>query len=385
MVLYSVHRSRGASGPVPLLIRDIRNLVGRTGRAGSTNRGLVICANDNQWDTVLLASGDTPGETVEGALIALVRRLADVISSNGLVLTNNDLENSPALQQLVDGIDATLVELVSDEMGAEEFEKLARGIIDNTYAASAADDAQVGLLRTVASLRATRLYELRARGRLPVSRSSGLRPRMVETVLDDLRVRFTGWGAVESSSDPEMISAVLDWALTRPEFSESVANIFRQEEIEAAPGIIQQLVTTWLEGSTYADIAAAVGFDVDDLLRLHAKLVQFDLLTLVEQAVAVLTWEAEESGVELAPAVRTLPESLRFGATSSIAIGLMLGGLRHRRAAIELAADQRVAATLLGRDWRNQIRDLLQIEKLTWTSRLGELVYARTLEDVTKD
>lgn len=383
MVLYSVHRSGGKSGPVPLLVRDIRNLVGRTGRAGSASRGLVICANDAQWNSVLRASGDAAGEPVEGALIALVRRLADVIMRDGVVLTNRNVEGTPELQQLVDGIDATLVELLSDELGTEQFAELARAVIDDTYAAATADESQVDLLRTVASLRAGRLIELRSRGRLAVLQGSGLRPRLVDAVLDDLRGGFAGWDTVESSADPEMIAAILGWALSRPEFSRSVTDSFGTEETDTAAAILQGVITRWLDGSTYSDIASAVGVDLNDLLRLHAKLIQFDLLTLVEQAVAILAWDAEESGTELAPAVRSLPESLRFGTTSPEAVELMLGGVRHRRAAIELASDSRVVFALLGFSWKSNVHDLLLNERALWLQKLGELVYSRTLEDVT--
>ncbi|MEE6286275.1 DEAD/DEAH box helicase [Georgenia sp. MJ173] len=40
MVLYSVKRSADRAAPVPMLARDIKNLVGRAGRAGSSTRGL---------------------------------------------------------------------------------------------------------------------------------------------------------------------------------------------------------------------------------------------------------------------------------------------------------------------------------------------------------
>jgi hypothetical protein len=47
LVLYSVQRRRGAA-IAPLLSRDIKNLVGRAGRAGATTKGLVVCAK-RKW------------------------------------------------------------------------------------------------------------------------------------------------------------------------------------------------------------------------------------------------------------------------------------------------------------------------------------------------
>lgn len=382
MVLYSVHRSGGPHGPVPLLVRDIRNLVGRAGRAGSTSRGLVICANDAQWELVLRASGESAGESVEGSLIKLIRRLADFIARNGIVLTNHDLESTPGLQSLVDGIDATLIELLTEELGAEQFAQLARDVIDHTYAARTADSQQVELLREVASLRASRIVDIRDRGRFANSPNCGPRPRMIDNVLDDLWERFSNWETVESSNDPELIAAILGWALSRPEFSRAITDGFKVDEIAKMPAILKTVVSLWLAESTYEVMASAVGMDVNQLLRLHTKLVQFDLLTLVEQAVAVLAGNAEKSGSILASAVKSLPEAIRFGSTSPNVIELMLGGIRHRRAAIELSTDARVAEALPGSTRKLKIREILLQEDEEWIQRFGKLVYLRTLEDV---
>jgi hypothetical protein len=74
LVLYSVQRRSGAA-IAPLLSRDIKNLVGRAGRAGPTTKGLVICANDAQWTDVGRVALDQPGENLVSALRQLLDRL----------------------------------------------------------------------------------------------------------------------------------------------------------------------------------------------------------------------------------------------------------------------------------------------------------------------
>jgi replicative superfamily II helicase len=88
LVLYAVRRRSASGQPIPMLSRDIRNLVGRAGRAGSSTRGLVICANPNQWDDILPVATGQPGEIVQGALHELLGRLHNAMQRNGLRLTN---------------------------------------------------------------------------------------------------------------------------------------------------------------------------------------------------------------------------------------------------------------------------------------------------------
>lgn len=75
LVLYSVQRRSKSGQPENLLARDIKNLVGRAGRAGATTKGLVICANADQWHVVEPVARQVPGEHVKGALRTLIARL----------------------------------------------------------------------------------------------------------------------------------------------------------------------------------------------------------------------------------------------------------------------------------------------------------------------
>jgi helicase len=67
LVLYSVRRRLSGGALDPLLSRDIKNLVGRAGRAGVTTKGLVICANDDQWPAVERVAMEEPGENMVSA------------------------------------------------------------------------------------------------------------------------------------------------------------------------------------------------------------------------------------------------------------------------------------------------------------------------------
>ena len=52
LVLYSVQRMGRDGKRENLLARDIKNLVGRAGQFGATTKGLVVCANGDQWPIV---------------------------------------------------------------------------------------------------------------------------------------------------------------------------------------------------------------------------------------------------------------------------------------------------------------------------------------------
>lgn len=386
LVLYSVQRRIGQA-LVNLLARDIKNLVGRAGRAGATTKGLVICANKGQWPLVMDVALQAPGEPVHGALLLLINRLRELLARSGQPLTNPDLEETPELYALVDGIDSTLIDLAAEEVGEAALVAAAIQLADRTFAAQRADESTKSVLRRVFELRARRIAGLRSSGRLDWIRSTGSRPRLLDTVEVGLLERIAGWDAVADPIDANVVTAFLEWAWTQAEFQDDVRTAYRlapEDSTESVKQPLYAIVRTWLSGQCFADIAAATKTEIDPLLGVHTSVVAYSLQTLVEQGVTLLEKLLEEKGVALSVAVTAFPEHLRFGAPTAAARTLSASGLRHRRAAVELGK-------ALTRDGINgddksatfaKAREALQVLPAEWRTHLGSLVFENTVADL---
>jgi superfamily II RNA helicase len=389
MVLYSVRRGTASGRAEDLLARDIKNLVGRAGRAGSTTKGLVICANHEQWPLVERVARQENGERVAGALLRLTNNLRSALARTGWQLSNELLENSPSLFALVDGIDATVVDLAIEEVGGDELAAIAVHLADQTFAFRQLDEASKRALEEVFELRARRIAELRTSGRLKWIHETGARPRILSTVLDQLYTSWDGWQSVADSMDPALFTALLEWAWLQPELREAVRDSYRltgSESVELKKASFFTLVRQWILGASYSAIAEQASLTVDETLAVHAKAVGYCLQMQIEQAVAILERLADTFGVQLAPAVSSFPSCLRFGVSSAAAVEFALKGVRHRRAAIELSED----ASIKGMEWAGaepmlvEARDSLRTREREWRTRLGSLVYSRTVEDVAQ-
>jgi len=365
-----------------MLARDIKNLVGRAGRAGSSSRGLVICANPDQWPVVAPVARGLPGEVVEGALIELLRELESALARSGRSLTNNLLEGVPALLSLVDGVDASLLELIHEEIGDEEFRAIAERVYQSTFAVRRATGAQAGLLLTVFRMRADRLVALRSSGRLDWVRESGGRPRIVDSIIDDLIPSFDGWADGGSDEEGRLIEALLNWSMRQPGFRVGVDAAFDKSEIGDVSASLVALIRAWVTGKPYVEMAAASGLAMDHCLRVHAQVVLNDFATLVEQAVAVIRRYSDEAQFPLSDAVLTFPERLRFGVASSGARFLMASGVRHRSAAVALGAAASMEQISDPFTTPRDVARALLADRRYWEAVLGSLVYARTRRDV---
>lgn len=387
LVLYSVQRRLSNGRPDTLLSRDIKNLVGRAGRAGATTKGLVVCANPGQWATVERVALEQPGENLVSSLRLLLDQVQRVLAAQNIVLTNEELEDSPDLYTLIDGIDSTLIDLASEEITEERLVQLAVELADQTFAAQTAGPMSREVLRTVFRLRASRVAGIRTAGRLGWIRETGAKMRMIETVEANLLNMYAAWEVLQNPLDEEFLSAILQWAWTNGNLDDDVRRVFQLEAASDVNGVRDSffvIVRRWILGDTHAEVAAASGRDVDDVLSIYTGLISYGLQTVVEQGISLLSKLLEAQGRILSEAVRGFPDHLRFGVPTAGAVMLSKVGIRHRRAAILLGTTPEVTGvTGAGRAIALAVvRQLLQTDEAGWRDRVGTLMYEDTIADV---
>jgi helicase len=388
LVVYTTQIQTAEGTSVPMLAREIRNLVGRAGRAGSDTKGLVICVNANQWPVMTQVADGAPSEPVAGALLESIQWLVAALAANARALSNAALEASPRLFPLVDGIDAILIELLRVDVGDDEFRRIASTLAASTYAWQQSQGNERAELGNVFALRADRLVQLRATGRATWAAGTGVKARLLDSVAESLAPSFDRWQTVDNPADDELLRALLAWAWRQPDFAGALRESYPDAELIPPdrlpdPADLLGQLRLWLAGRTFAEMSLATSRNVDQLLRIHNGALSYGFTTLIEQAVAVLRQLFADSNPGLSPVVEMLPDYVRYGVTSLAARNLMADGMRHRRAANRLGAEPAMA------DPRNTLsstrdvaRGVLEADPTRWMDELGRLVYQRTARDL---
>lgn len=388
LVLYSIQRRRPAGPAENLLARDIKNLVGRAGRAGATTKGLVICANEDQWPILEPVVRQMPGETVVGELRRLIENVQRVLASDAnFTLTNDILERATAMHPLIDGIDYTLIDLAAVELGEDELVRMARNLADHTFASRQINEATKNVLKTVFELRARKLLEIRTVGRLGWIRETGAKTRMVNVVESTLLPKREAWDDIADPLQADFVTIMLDWAWSQGDVLDAVRNAYRisEGEEDSVKVSFYECVKRWLDGRSYSEIAQDAGLEVGQVLGIQVSAITFVLQSSVEQAVALLAKLLEAQARGISQPVLDFPAHLRFGVPTATGRILAGAGLRHRRATVEFGRTEVLAglvepshAAILQR-----VRGSLLEHADAWRERLGTLVYENTLQDVT--
>jgi hypothetical protein len=212
--------------------------------------------------------------------------------------------------------------------------------------------------------------------------------RLLTTIEIDLEPQFARWETLSDPMDDEFVQIMLNWAWQHGDLTAAIRQSYRLEDnanVDVVQASFFTAVRRWLFGDTYAQIAIASGQEIDDILAIQTAAISFGLQTVIEQALSLLSKLIESRGGQIAPSVAIFSELLRFGVPNQTASLLCSSGVRHRRAAIllaELGEIQGVA--LLGRTFMFAIASqVLRNNEAIWLDRLGSLVYANTLADVS--
>ncbi|MFP5194519.1 DEAD/DEAH box helicase [Alcaligenes faecalis] len=386
LVLYSVQRRNMSGPPEAMLARDIKNLVGRAGRAGANTKGLVICANPDQWHLVQPVATQGAGEPVRGSLRSLIQQLSSALTQQGLALNNEILEGNSPIHPLVDGVDSTLIDLISEEVGEEAFVAHARQLAEQTFAARQLPQGQVNLLRNVFELRARRLIALRQTGQLSWVRDTGAKVRLLDSVERILLPARERWQDSIDPLDNELRTAILEWAWTHRELQNDIVQTFRPTggDPELVKDAFFELVRRWMAGVSFVDLAQQLLLSMDDLLAIHTRVITFTLQSLVDQGLSLLTRRLQADGIEIAVGVTNFGEQLRFGAPNLAARVLASSGVRHRKAYVALGnAITQQDPILNVATIKSQALEGLRQHAPGWQAQLGDLVYANTFKDLS--
>lgn len=387
LVLYSVQRRQMGGQIINMLARDIKNLVGRAGRAGANTKGLVICANPNQWQFVAPVAMQEAGEPVNGSLLALIRVITRLITDSAIVISNDFLERYTLIHPLVDGVDSTLIELLSEEIGEAEFIELAATLAGETFAALNVNDDESANLRTVFEFRAGRMIELRRNGKLSWARETGAKTRLIDSVEQDLKSLNIDWQNIDGLTN-ECQNAIYGWAWSHEEIKVAARESFRLDEdgdVETLRDLFFEVARLWVAGHRTHEIANLAGLSVDDYLAVQSRGIGYSLQTMIEQGISLLTRELESENIQISATILHFPEQLKYGCANSNSRILAGMGVRHRNAYVQLGtAIQRLGFAGNQNELKVQAtRALIELGE-EWAASLGDLVYRNTLADLSR-
>lgn len=323
----------------PINLRDLKNLVGRAGRAGKETKGLVIVVNPSDFSTIESVIKDQNIEDVTGYLYTIVSSISRTIARKRLVLSNDILEaQDEEFKLLIDSIDISLIDLLGEEVDTEDVQNTIQNLIDQTFAKFQSTESQSATLNTLVNLRGEKIKPLIETNQFKFLKQSGSTIRLYSQIQDLLQLNNEIWQKLDTPLSDDWINFIVDDILFKiPTTEYKLADFNKRNKSIITSSDIKAILKSWISGSWFQGIAQYSNNDIDIALRFINSFVCYFVQNTIASVIRIVEMKLSDLGVDLSPTVINFPQLLLYGLWNKSQLDLIELGFNERFGIIALS------------------------------------------------
>ncbi|AHC15999.1 DEAD/DEAH box helicase [Salinispira pacifica] len=279
LIVHTIRRYDG-NRLSPINNRNIKNIIGRVGRAGKETKGRIIVVNDNERNILENVFREQNMEPAKGALFKLVDIINTAINDFEIELNNDLLEaQDNSFLATLDRIDIALIEIMPMEMLNEGVEQFVDELVEKTLAYQFCSTIELQQrIKQIFNLRINYFHDtVPVEQRIGV-KNSGSSPRFWSLVRD-----------IEIDKNP--IWRELDEVFSEEWMDEIIGSILDLTvmQLENESFIIRKVIESWMSGCTYYEIAEVINEDIETALKILSKDIGYSLLEALNRLIVLVS------------------------------------------------------------------------------------------------
>ncbi|TGL59512.1 DEAD/DEAH box helicase [Leptospira sarikeiensis] len=338
MVLHSIDRfnPKLPTKYEPIQLRDLKNLIGR---AGKETKGLIIIPNKKDFERIKLLIKDNNYEPIKGALYNLVKELTDIIVKERILLSDETIEEADeSIQKLIDSIDLSIVDLLSEEFDITDFEKLIKDLLVATLSYTQLNTEEKNTLNSLFEIRGEKIKSLIQNGNFKYLKKSGATYRLFIEINDKIDFQDEIWQKQLDPLDTDWLSYILDTVLFNLDQYETELEEFLEnnKKLQLCNDDIKEVIKMWIKGNWYSEISAGLKIEVYQSLRLINSFLSFNVHRMISTIIKIAEIRIEDN--LLPNSILVWPSLLQFGLSNELQLDILNMGLIDREAVLGLSS-----------------------------------------------
>ena len=319
-----------------LRIRDLKNLVGRAGRAGKETKGLVIVAHQKDFDTVKKLILEEEIEPVKGELFDIVQEITTYLKDERLQMSQEVLDSlGENLQELLDSIDVSMIDLLSEEVEVSKLNKLVAEHIKETLSYYQSNEQERTTLTTLFEIRAEKLKPIIEAKQFRILKHSGANIRLFEEVTALFDFENEIWDNEVDPLNEAWLDYILDEGVFKLDrYSANLITFNKVNKIALDNADVKLAIIKWMKGDWYYTISESLGITIDETLRLINGFISFNIQNVVSATIRLK--ELKTPNYSMPASITNWSSFLQHGIKSQWELDLIEMGLIDRVAVIEL-------------------------------------------------
>ena len=339
MVLHSTKRYNpfAINNYSPLKIRDLKNLVGRAGRAGKETKGLVIIPHAQDFNRINDLILERNVEPVKGQLYNIVHLITNFLERRRLPITAEILDSlSEELQELLDNIDVSLIDLLAEEVDPKRLDSLVNELVTETLSYYQANENEKKTLNNMFNLRVNKLRPIIERGDFAILKNSGTNIRLYEEITEHFDFDDKIWNNEFEPLDKEWINYILDNGVFKLNRFTKNLQIFNEDNrCELDSGKVKKAILLWMNGNWYEKMSNDLELETHQVLRLINSFISYNIQTIISSVIRLKELKSEDYA--LPTQLANWSSYLQHGINSQLQLDIIELGLIDRVAVLEVS------------------------------------------------
>lgn len=321
----------------PLKFRDLKNLVGRAGRAGKETKGMVIIPHSEDFNRITELILEQNVEPVKGRLYNIVHLITNILEKERLPITAEILDSlSEQLQELLDDIDISIIDLLAEEVEIEKLDELVNELITETLSYYQASDNEKKTLNNMFGIRVNKLRPIIEKGDFRKLKNSGANIRLYDEIMGHFDFQDEIWEQEFEPLDKKWLKYILDNGIFKLNRFETNLKAFNEEnKCELDSSNVKKAIQLWMSGNWYEKISKEIGIEIHQILRLINSFISYNIQTVVSSVIRLKELNTDEYILPLQ--IANWSSFLQHGINSQLQLDLIELGLIDRVTVIEVS------------------------------------------------
>jgi superfamily II DNA/RNA helicase len=321
----------------PIKIRDLKNLVGRAGRAGRETKGMVIIPHSEDFQRVNELIEERNIEPVKGELYNIINLITTYIERRHLQITKDTLDSlSENLQELLDSIDVSIIDLLAEEVEVDKLNEIVSDLIKQTLSFYQANGNEKRTLTTLFELRTEKLKPIVNKGEFKILKNSGINIRLYDEIYNSFNFDNDLWNhETNPLNDAWLDYIIVKGVFVLPRFKVNLDEFNKINKCQLKNEDVLEAIKLWMGGTWYEEIRLALDLETYQVLRLINSFISFNIQTVISGIVRLKELRTPEYVMPIS--IVNWSSCLQHGVDSQLKLDLIEMGLTDRVAVIQLS------------------------------------------------
>jgi hypothetical protein len=316
-----------------LSVRELRNLIGRSGRAGKETSGLIIVLHSDDFQNINNIMTDTNDEKIYGNLYnKIIRPVTKILIERNINFDEKLLADfEKRFPNIIDPIDISLLELLSEEVGSEELMKIVNNLVSNAFSYYQSSGNEKDTLTKIFVHRANALLPYINTNEFKVIKGSGTSLSAYKTINEVFNFENETWFSCSDALSEDWLYYILDNGIFKIDaIKQSLDDFNVRNKTDISFELIKDAIIKWMKGGWYNELADISGISVDIVLELINIVFQLKFQAIISAVIRMA--EIKNTDKQISPIILNWTKMFQYGLDSQLKLDLLELGLTDRTA-----------------------------------------------------